>query len=143
MEAAIKDLFDRYEKAMARALAGRPDMDALMALYASDVIAASSAGLRSGKTDDQFRQALVDGHARYRGLGTREMRIRALRIVPIDSCHFLVPVHWTATYERKDVPRTVLDFTVHYLVQVRDGQAKVFGWIAGDEDAVLKQHGIL
>ena len=41
------------------------------------------------------------------------------------------------------LPETVLDFDVHYLVQVLEGIARVFGWIAGDEEAVLKRHGII
>ncbi len=33
-------------------------------------------------------------------------------------------VAWTATYDRKDLPETAIDFDVHYLVQVLDGEAK-------------------
>ena len=35
-----------------------------------------------------------------------------------------------------------IDFDVHYLVQKLDGEAKVFGWVSGDEQALLKKHGI-
>lgn len=36
-----------------------------------------------------------------------------------------------------------VDFDVHYLVQTPDGAAKVFGWVSGDEQALLEQHGII
>ena len=52
-------------------------------------------------------------------------------------------VAWTATYAGKDLPETAIDFDVHYLVQSLNGEAKVFGWVSGDEQALLKQHGIV
>jgi len=36
-----------------------------------------------------------------------------------------------------------LDFDVHYLVQALEGEAKVFGWVLGDEQALLREHGII
>ena len=33
--------------------------------------------------------------------------------------------------------------TAPHPVQVLGGEAKVFGWISGDEQAVLRQHGII
>ncbi len=36
-----------------------------------------------------------------------------------------------------------IDFDVHYLVQNLEAKAKVFGWVAGDEEALLKEHGII
>lgn len=71
------------------------------------------------------------------------MRIRGLRISPINDLHCVAHVSWTATYARVDLPETAIDFDVHYLVQILDGAAKVFGWVSGDEQALLKQHGII
>lgn len=39
-------------------------------------------------------------------------------------------------------PDAIIDFDVHHLVQQRDGGPKVFGWIAGDEQALLRERGI-
>jgi hypothetical protein len=119
------------------------DMDEVASLYASDFIAASPAGVMSGKNDDQLRQAMAQGYAHYRAIGTKEMKIRHVRLSPIDDCHCVAHVAWTATYARKDQPNTAIDFDVHYLVQSQDGEAKVFGWVSGDEQALLKQHGIV
>ena len=52
-------------------------------------------------------------------------------------------VAWTATYARKDQSDTAIDFDVHYLVQALDGMPKVFGWVSGDEQAMLRKHGII
>jgi len=35
-----------------------------------------------------------------------------------------------------------IDFDVHYLVQKLDGDPKIFGWVSGDEQALLRKHGI-
>jgi hypothetical protein len=50
-------------------------------------------------------------------------------------------VAWTATYARKDQPGVAIDFDVHYFVRKLDGEPKVFGWVSGDEQALLKKHG--
>ena len=143
MDTAIRRLFERYEQYFARALAGHADPAEAAALYASDFIAASPLGVVSGKTDDAFLQVMADGYAHYRDIGTQAMLIRNVDVQPINQAHAIARVGWTATYQRKDLPKTVIDFDVHYLVQVRDGNAKVFGWITDDEQAVLKQHGVI
>jgi hypothetical protein len=61
----------------------------------------------------------------------------------MDDHHCVAHVAWTATYARTDRPDVALDFEVHYFVQKLDGAAKVFGWVSGDEEALLRQHGIL
>ena len=40
-------------------------------------------------------------------------------------------------------PDVAIDFDVHYFVQKLDGEPKVFGWVSGDEQALLRKHGIL
>lgn len=142
METEVKTLFERYEQAMNQALAGKPDLDAAVGFYASAFIAASPAGVMAGQNDEALKQVMEQGYAHYRAIGTKAMRIRDLRISPIDAIHCLVHVAWTATYVRKDKPDLAIDFDVHYLVQQLDGEPKIFGWISGDEAAVLKAHGI-
>jgi hypothetical protein len=44
---------------------------------------------------------------------------------------------------REDLPETTIDFDIHYFVQKLDGDAKVFGWVSGDEQGLLKKHGII
>jgi hypothetical protein len=143
METAVTKLFERYETFFRKSLRGEMNMDEVASLYASDFIAASPAGVMSGKNDDRLKQVMEQGYAHYRAIGTKEMHIRNVRISPIDELHCVAHVAWTATYARKDLPETALDFDVHYLVQILDGKAKVFGWVSGDEQALLKQHGVV
>lgn len=143
METAVRELFERYESFFNRSLGGKVDMNELASLYASEFIGAAPAGVRTGKNDDQFKQAMAQGYDHYRAIGTKEMRIRNIRFSPIDELHCIAHVAWTATYARKDQPDVSIDFDVHYLVQILNGeQPKVFGWVSGDEQALLKKHGI-
>lgn len=143
MEASVRDLFQRYERTFNEALAGRVVMDEVAELYASEFIAAGPAGVAAGRNDAAFREAMAQGYDHYRSIGTKAMRIRDVRLSPIDDRHSIVHVDWTATYARKDRPDIAIDFEVHYLVQTLDGVSRVFGWVAGDERALLEQHGIV
>jgi hypothetical protein len=143
MESGVRKLFDRYERVFNRSLGGDMDMDEVAAFYASEFIAASPAGVTAGKNDDQLKQVMAQGYARYRAMGTKEMRIRNVRISPMDDHHCVAHVAWTATYARKDQPDTAIDFDVHYFVQQLDEEPKVFGWVSGDERALLRKHDII
>jgi hypothetical protein len=143
METSVRKLFERYERVFNAALHGDVDMDDVAALYAADFIAASPAGVMTGKNDEQLKQVMAQGYARYRAIGTKEMRMRGLRISPMDEHHCVAHVAWRATYARKDGPDVTIDFDVHYLVQQLGAEPKVFGWVSGDEQAVLKEHGII
>ncbi|WP_139793164.1 nuclear transport factor 2 family protein [Ensifer aridi] len=142
MEETLRRFFERYESMANRVLAGEMDVGATTFAFASDFIAASPAGVMTGKNDENLKASMESGYARYRAIGTKELRIRKTSITPIDALHFLVRVDWRPIYDVKDRPDVTIDFEVHYLVQMRDGEPKIFGWISGDEEAVLKEHGI-
>ena len=143
METSGRRFFERYESFFNQSLGGDMDLDEVAALYASEFIAASPAGVMAGKNDDQLKQVMAQGYARYRAIGTKEMRIRDVRLSAMDDHHCVAHVAWTATYARKDQPDAAIDFDVHYFVQKLDGEPKVFGWVSGDEQALLRKHGIL
>ena len=143
IEASVTKLFERYESFFNQSLGGDMDMDKVASLYASDFIGAAPAGVMTGKNDDQFKQVMAQGYAHYRAIGTKEMRIRNVRLSPIDERHCVAHVAWTATYARKDQPDVAIDFDVHYFVQKLDGEPKVFGWVSGDEQALLRKHGVI
>lgn len=142
METHVRQLFDRYERFFVKALRGDVDLDEASSFYAQAFVAATPAGVMSGTNGDELKRAIDQGYAYYRTIGTREMRIRDIRITPIDEHHCVTHVAWTAVYERKDRSDVSIDFDVHYLVQKLGKEPLIFGWISGDEQAVLKKHGI-
>ena len=143
METSVRKLFERYQRVFNSSLNGDVDMNDVAALYDSEFIAASPAGVMTGKNDEQLKQAMAQGYAHYRAIGTKEMRIRELRLSPMDEYHCVAHVAWRATYARKDRSDVTIDFDVHYLVQQLGAEPKVFGWVSGDEQALLKEHGII
>jgi hypothetical protein len=142
-ETSIRTFLERYERFFNESLGGNTNMDEVAAIYASEFIAASPSGVMAGKNDDQLKQVVAQGYARYRAIGTKEMRIRDVRLSPVDDHHCVAHVAWTATYARKDQPDVAIDFDVHYFVQELDAEPKVFGWVSGDEQALLRKHGII
>ncbi|MFC3706013.1 nuclear transport factor 2 family protein [Devosia honganensis] len=143
MDEAVRKLFERYESGFNRALAGTIDMDEIASLYAAEFIASAPMGVRAGRNDAEFRQVMEQGYAHYRTIGTRRMSIRELRLSPIDALHCIAHVGWTAVYARQDEADISIDFEVHYLVRMQDAEPKVFGWVSGDEQQLLKQYGIV
>ena len=112
-------------------------------LYAPEFIAASPIGVLAGKNDVGFRQALSDGYEQYRKIGTKGMRIRGVEMSQIDALHCVANVAWTASYEVANKQQIDIDFDVHYLMQELNGKLRIFGWISGNEQELLKQHGVI
>ena len=143
METSVRKFFERYESVFNRSLTGEVDMDEVAALYASEFIAATPAGVTTGKNDDQLKHVMAQGYARYRAIGTKAMRMRSVSLSRIDDQHCMAHGAWTATYARKDEPDVAIEFDLHYFVPKLDDEPKVFGWMSGDEQALLKKHGII
>lgn len=141
--AELASFFETYARRFNDALEGHFDAEATASQYASEFIAASPAGVAAGRNGKRLRQTLAQGHEYYRAIGTRQMRIRSVRVSPIDDLHCVAHVAWTASYAREGQPDVDIDFDVHYLMQTLAGVPKIFGWITGDEQAVLKAHGIV
>ena len=142
MEAVVRRLFERYQRFFTRALGGDLDGAEAASLYAAEFIAATPAGVMSAKNDDAFVAAMAQGYERYRAIGTKAMTVRAVRVSPIDDLHCVAHVAWTATYARDGREDVAIDFEVHYLVQMLGDEPKVFGWVSGDEEALLRRHGV-
>ncbi|MGL3213393.1 nuclear transport factor 2 family protein [Bradyrhizobium sp. BR 1433] len=143
MAASVRKLFERYERCFGQALAGDVNMDEVRSFYAAEFIAASPHGIMTGKNDEKLMQAMSQGYAHYRSIGTTAMRMRNLQISTIDDGHCMAHVAWTATYVRDSQPDVTIDFDVHYLVQTHGAQPTIFGWVTGDEQALLRKHGII
>jgi len=142
MNDAIRDFFHRYQQLFQDSIDGDVDAQALSRCYASEFIAAGPHGVAAGKNDPQFADIMRAGYARYRASGMTRMALRDIRVDAIDPLHCLAHVGWRATYARPERDDVHIDFEVHYLVQVKDAAPRVFGWIAGDEQEVLRRHGI-
>jgi hypothetical protein len=143
MDAEVKALFQRYQRLFEKGLSGDVDAREVATFYAPAFIAASPAGVFTGKNDEALLQVMEEGYARYRQTGMKNMRLRDIRLSVLDDRHCVAHVGWTADYVRRGQADVAITFDVHYLIQKLDGEPKIFGWVSGDEQALLRQHGIL
>ena len=141
LQRAAQELFGRYERVFNDGLAGKVDLADIAALYADAFVGASPAGVVAGRNDDQLLKVSQEGFRHYRATGAQRMEVRHVQVTAIDAFHGLARVDWRATYEVQGM-RKPIDFTNTYLVRAKDDEARVFGWITGDEAALLREHGI-
>ena len=134
-----------YAAAFTRARGGRVDAGAVPGPSPARSPHAGPAGVQTGSNDASFRDGLVQGYAFYRQIGTKGMSVRRVEAQPLDPLHHQVRVFWRAEYDKPGTPEpVVIDFDVVYLLQTLPGdQTKIFAYIAGDEMAELKKHGLI
>lgn len=142
-KAEVLKFFKAYEKVYNDAVAGNFDMDDFGAMYSSGFVSVTPAGVMVGENGQQLKDIMKKGFEAYRAMGSKRMTCKDVSVTSIDQDHCVAKVEWSGAYERKDKSAVTIDFAVDYLVERRDGSLKVFGWIAGDEQAEFKKHGLI
>jgi hypothetical protein len=54
----------------------------------------------------------------------------------------MIKIHWLSEYLKKDNSHLSIDFDVFYFVQYVNGAIKIFSYITGDEQKILKENGL-
>lgn len=139
----VEKFFQKYEQFFMQSLIGKLNPDEITELYAPEFIAASPMGVMTGKNDIDFQKTLSYGYEQYRKMGTIGMHVCKIKVYPIDEYHSVAHVSWRASYQKSDKSRVSIDFEVHYLMQEIKGKLRVFGWISGNEQEVLRENGII
>jgi hypothetical protein len=145
-EPAIRRFFEAYQGRMNAALQKRPavDVTAAAAAFARYFVGSSPRGVAGARNGWLFRFMIPRGYAHYRRLGTQRMEIRGLSIVPLDDYHALARTHWWSSYRRKSGEPVEIEFDNIYVLRIAPGQEpQIFAYITGDEQQVLKDHGLV
>ncbi|TPI23255.1 MULTISPECIES: nuclear transport factor 2 family protein [unclassified Mesorhizobium] len=142
-KADVQKFFKTYEKVYNDAIAGNVDMDDFGAMYSTGFVSVTPAGVMVGENGKKFQDTMRKGFEAYRAMGSKTMTCKDVSVTAIDQGRCVAKVEWSGEYERKDKRLVTIDFEVDYLVERREGSLKVFGWIAGDEQAEFKKHGLL
>lgn len=120
------------------------DVSATAAAFASYFVGSNPMKVAGGKNGWLFRLMIPRGYAYYRRLGTQRMEIRGLSITSLDDQHVLARTHWWSSYRRKSGDSVEIEFDNIYLLHIASGQEpKIFAYITGDEQQVLKDHGLI
>ncbi|WP_421951273.1 nuclear transport factor 2 family protein [Pelagibacterium sp.] len=138
----FESFFADYLDAYNRSLGDRVDYGAIRSHFSSCFIAAGPEGVMTSENDESFSQALDKSCAFYKSIGTKKMNVTGVQITDIDEGHYIAKVHYAAEYEKDDEP-LVIPFAVTYMLEDRDGQLKIFGFVAGDEMAIYRQYDLI
>lgn len=145
MEEIIREFFDAYARRFEASLGavGEVDVDAVVSSFAPYFVESSPVGVHGGKNGLLFRWMVPRGFARYRKLGTQQMRVSSLQVTELDVMHAMATVGWHSEYVRKNGSRASIDFSVIYLLRVGEDGPQIFAYISGDEQRALREHGLL
>lgn len=136
--------FRDYAAAYERSLGERVDTEAVRGFFAQAFVMAGAHGqVHAGRNDDEFEQTLQQGYAFYKSIGTRRMRVEHVQAQPLVGGHDLVRVFYRGEYERRDGTSAAIPFEVVYLLQRRADGPRIFGFIAGDEMGLYREHGLI
>jgi hypothetical protein len=141
--ASVDAFFEAYVESFNRSLGSEVDVDGIRAYFSDCFIGAGPAGVRCGENTTDFADALVQGYAFYRSIGTRDMAVRAITTTPIDETHQMARVDYRATYAKPSGETVAIDFAVTYFLAAQDQTFTIFGFVTGDEMAIFRQHGLL
>ena len=139
-----EEFFREYANAYERSLGESVDVATIRSFFAEAFISASVGGqVAAGANDETFEQTLRKGYGFYKAIGTASMRVDRVEAEPLCENHDRVRVFYSAGYEKRDGTKVSIPFDVLYLLQRRSGGAKIFGFVAGDEMAVYRAHGLV
>jgi hypothetical protein len=96
-----------------------------------------------GCNDEAFRDAMLKGYAFYKNIGITSMNIVSKKITVLDDFHSMARIHWQSNYIKKDGLKGNIEFENIYFIQTINDQHKVFAYITGDEQAALKNIGLI
>jgi len=140
-----RDFFFAYGRLMDEGVkTGKPDAEALKNCFASYFVGASPMGIMGGEAKDDFGDIIVAGIENYRRMGATEFVAEEVAITPIDDLHAMARVFWLFGYRRPSDGRTgTIRFENVYFVSLVGGDPKIFAWVTPDEQAVLREHGLM
>lgn len=143
-EQLLNDFFAGYEQRFNRFLKGEPfEVEDTARSFSACFIEASPLGVNCGQNDLQFRSMIPKGYEFYRSIGITAMDILSKDITLLDDFHAMVKVHWNSSFTKKDNVKGRIEFDVIYLLQTNEDSTTIFAYITGDEQAALKENGLI
>ncbi len=139
----IEQFFAAYEERFNRSLNGKVDTKGTVRSFDERFIEASLVGILAGKNNKTFKKAIKQGYERYKSIGTKSMQIVKQDITPLNDFVVMNRVSWVSHYQKKDSTSVTIPFEVIYLLHKVDGEYKIFTYITGNEEEVLRQNGVI
>lgn len=145
LETKVRALFDAYGQRADNALQNPPreDIDGMVSSFAAYFVGSSPKGVLGGANDAEFRVVVPKGYAHYREVGGKHMTIKGLKVTELDALHAIADVDWDFAYTNKAGKGGHVTFTNFYFVTIAGGAAKIFAYVAPDEDQAMQEHGLV
>jgi hypothetical protein len=138
----IEDFFKEYAQRFKDALRGKDKVEETADVFAEYFMESSPAGIFCAKNDAKFKKKIPEGNKHYRDIGTKEMSINNIEISKLDDIHYMAKVYWQSVY-RKNNSDTIIDFSVIYLLREKNNKLKIFSYLTGDEQKLMKEKGVI
>ena len=143
-EQLINIFFIHYKNVFNKAIKeNMPDAEPTVELFSNCFIAADPSGINCGRNDETFLDAMQKGYAFYKNIGITSMEIVSSQITLLNDFHAMAQIHWKSNFISKNGQKGSIEFNNIYFIQTRENQHKVFAYITGDEQAALKQKGLI
>jgi hypothetical protein len=140
----LNDFFNLYAYRFNNAITGEtPDIEGTAKSFTGCFIAANPFGVTCGDNNQEFRAAVSQGYAFYKSIGVTSMDILSLEITILNGFHEMTKIRWKCSYTKKDNSKGNIEFENIYFTQTRENEHKIFAYITGDEQAVLKENGLI
>ena len=140
----LNTFFTLYADRFNHAINGEsPDIEGTAKSFSDSFIAANPLGVRCGNNDENFRTALSQGYEFYKTIGVTEMQIISLETTILDHFHEMTKIRWNCRYLKKDNSEGSIEFENFYFTQTKEKETKIFAYITGDEQAALKENGLI
>ena len=139
-----EQFFREYAKTYERSLGESVDVAAIRSFFAEAFVAASvGRQVVAGANNETFEETLRRGYAFYKAIGTTSMSVDRVEPEPLYVNHDRVRVFYSAGYRKRDGTEVSIPFDVLYLLQRRSRGPKIFGFVADDEMAAYREHGLV
>jgi hypothetical protein len=144
-ETIVRAFFQAYAKRTNEAIADPPKVDVagVRGAFADYFVGADPNGVHGGRNGLLFRLMVRWGFRAYRRLGTTAIDLTGLEVTSLDDFHAMARVDWVAHYDGRRGGGKDIPFSNLYLLQIRDGEARIFAYVTPDEEAALKAHGLM
>jgi hypothetical protein len=144
MEQQMDNFFNRYSDVFNNALRRDiPDIEQTAELFSNCFVGANPLGVNCSQNNETFRDYMQKGYAFYKKIGITSMNIVSKKITVLDEFHTMVKVRWKSGFLNRDGQKGSIEFENIYFIQTSNNQHKVFAYITGDEQAALKEAGLV
>jgi hypothetical protein len=141
----LHDFFHANANRFTNAINGEtPDIDGTVKSFSECFIAATPLGVTCGNNNEDFKTAMSQGYTFYKTIGVTSMEIVFLETTILDGFHEMTKIRWNCGYsKKKNNSKGNIEFENFYFTQTRENEPKIFAYITGDEQAALKEHGLI